>query len=74
MVLQLLEKDYNKKTVNLIMIKGLLNVFLKMLMHLKEQHFTGQNINEKRVYEFILFLRIIMRKTVLLIFMPNNWA
>jgi AraC family transcriptional activator of pobA len=55
-VLQLLEEDYHKEEVNLIMIKALLKVFLLKLIHLKEQHFTLQDINEKRVYEFMLLL------------------
>ncbi|MFW2377833.1 MAG: helix-turn-helix domain-containing protein, partial [Cellulophaga baltica] len=36
--------------------KALLKVFLLKLIHLKEQHFTLQDINEKRVYEFMLLL------------------
>lgn len=55
-VLQLLKDDYNKETVSLIMVKALLKVFLLKLIHLKEQHFTLQDINEKRVYEFMLLL------------------
>lgn len=55
-VLQLLEEEYNKEAMNLIMIKALLKVFLLKLIHLKEQHFTLQDINEKRVYEFMLSL------------------
>ncbi|MCM4167141.1 HTH-type transcriptional activator RhaS [Arenibacter antarcticus] len=55
-VYQLLEEEYNKETINLIMLKALLKVFLLKLIQLKEQHFTLQDINEKRVYEFMLLL------------------
>jgi len=55
-VYQLLEEEYKKETINLIMLKALLKVFLLKLIQLKEQHFTLQDINEKRVYEFMLLL------------------
>ncbi|SHJ91434.1 AraC-type DNA-binding protein [Arenibacter nanhaiticus] len=55
-VYQLLEEEYKKETINLIMLKALLKVFLLKLIQLKEEHFTLQDINEKRVYEFMLLL------------------
>lgn len=55
-VYQLLEEEYQKETINLVMLKALLKVFLLKLIQLKEQHFTLQDINEKRVYEFMLLL------------------
>lgn len=55
-VLQLLEEEYNQETSNLIMMKAVLKVFLLKLIQLKEHHFTLQDINEKRVYEFMLLL------------------
>ena len=40
------------------MIKALLKVFLLKLIQLKEEHFTRQDINEKRIYEFMLLLEM----------------
>lgn len=57
-VFNLLESEYNKETVNLIMVKALLKVFLLKLIQLKEQHFTLHDINEKRVYEFMMLLEV----------------
>lgn len=57
-VFRLLEEEYNQDTINLIMLKALLKVFLLKLIQLKEQHFTLQDINEKRVYEFMLLLEM----------------
>ncbi|TLP82728.1 helix-turn-helix domain-containing protein [Maribacter sp. ACAM166] len=57
-VLQLLEEEYNQETSNLIMMKAVLKLFLLKLIQLKEQHFTLQDINEKRVYEFMLLLEM----------------
>lgn len=55
---ELLEDEYNKDTSNLIIVKALLKVFLLKLIQLKEHHFTLQDINEKRVYEFMLMLEM----------------
>ncbi|SFU76451.1 AraC-type DNA-binding protein [Pustulibacterium marinum] len=55
-VFQLLMDEYEKEDMQLIMIKALLKVFLLKLIQLKEEHFTKQDINEKRVYEFMLLL------------------
>ncbi|GGW42658.1 helix-turn-helix domain-containing protein [Arenibacter certesii] len=55
-VYQLLEEEYQKETVSFIMVKALLKVFLLKLIQLKEQHFTLQDLNEKRVYEFMMLL------------------
>ncbi|MDO6518120.1 AraC-type DNA-binding protein [Zobellia uliginosa] len=55
-VLELLEAEYHQETINLIMVKAVLKVFLLQLIQLKEQHFTLHDINEKRVYEFMLLL------------------
>ncbi len=52
----LLSEEYQKEEMNLIMIKALLKVFLLQLIQLKEQHFTQHDINEKRIYEFMLLL------------------
>lgn len=55
-VFQLLMEEYEKKEPQLVMIKALLKVFLLKLIQLKEEHFTRQDINEKRIYEFMLLL------------------
>ncbi len=57
-VFKLLQEEYNQEAINLIMMKALLKVFLLKLIQLKEQHFTLQDINEKRVYEFMLLLEM----------------
>ncbi|UZR97895.1 helix-turn-helix domain-containing protein [Chondrinema litorale] len=57
-IFQLLNEEYQKSTLNLIMIKALLKIFLLQLIQLKDQHFTMQDINEKRIYEFMLLLEI----------------
>ncbi|WP_186757768.1 helix-turn-helix domain-containing protein [Echinicola salinicaeni] len=55
-IFDLMNIEYQKETLNLIMIKALLKVFLLQLIQLKEHHFTLQDINEKRIYEFMLLL------------------
>lgn len=57
-VFKLLQEEYNQEAINLIMMKALLKVFLLKLIQLKEQHFTLQDINEKRVYSFMLLLEM----------------
>lgn len=57
-VFQLLMEEYEKDEMQLVMIKALLKVFLLKLIQLKEQHFTRQDINEKRIYEFMLLLEM----------------
>ncbi|RKD86476.1 AraC-like DNA-binding protein [Mangrovibacterium diazotrophicum] len=57
-VFRLLLEEYEKKEMQLVMIKALLKVFLLKLIQLKEEHFTRQDINEKRIYEFMLLLEM----------------
>ena len=57
-IFNLLQEEYNHEEVNLIMIKALLKVFLLKLIQLKEQHFTRQDINEKRIYEFMMLIEL----------------
>ncbi|MBS2100757.1 helix-turn-helix domain-containing protein [Carboxylicivirga linearis] len=57
-VFDLLMEEYQKEESQLVMIKALLKVFLLKLIELKEQHFTKQDINEKRIYEFMLLLEM----------------
>ena len=55
-VYQLMYAEYDQDSVNLIMLKALLKVLLLKLIELKEQYFTLQDLNEKRVYEFMMLL------------------
>ncbi|MDN3595074.1 helix-turn-helix domain-containing protein [Zunongwangia endophytica] len=55
-VYNLLSEEYQKDEMNLIMMKALLKVFLLQLIQLKDEHFTQHDINEKRIYEFMLLL------------------
>lgn len=57
-VFALLMAEYEKEEMPLVMIKALLKVFLLKLIELKEDHFTKQDINEKRIYEFMLLLEM----------------
>jgi len=62
---QLLEEEIQKRKPSIkLMLKALLKVFLLKLIQLKETTFyLPRNINEKRVYEFMLLLEDIIRKT-----------
>lgn len=55
-VYRLLEAEYTSEAVEVAMIKAILKVFLLNIIRLKEKVFTVQDINEKRVYEFLLLL------------------
>ncbi|MDB5032414.1 AraC family transcriptional regulator [Mucilaginibacter sp.] len=55
-VYQLLIDEYQKVTDDLIIVKALLKVFLLKLIQVKEQEFTGHDIHQKRVYEFLMLL------------------
>ncbi|WP_028376166.1 helix-turn-helix domain-containing protein [Leeuwenhoekiella sp. MAR_2009_132] len=57
-IYNLMNEEYSQDEVNLIMIKALLKVFLLKLIQLKEQHFTLQDINEKRIYEFMMLIEL----------------
>ena len=57
-VFRLLLEEYEKEGEQLVMLKALLKVFLLNLIQLKEDHFTKQDINEKRVYEFMLLIEM----------------
>ncbi|MDB5061046.1 MAG: AraC family transcriptional regulator [Mucilaginibacter sp.] len=55
-VYQLLNEEYEKGRDNLVIVKALLKVFLLKLIQIKEHEFTGHDINQKRVYEFLMLL------------------
>jgi AraC-like DNA-binding protein len=52
----LLITEYQKSPDELIILKALLKVFLLKLIKVKEQEFTGHDIHQKRVYEFLMLL------------------
>ena len=55
-IYSLIENEYQKPENNLIIIKALLKVFILKLVQVKEHDFTSQDINQKRVYEFLMLL------------------
>ena len=55
-VYRLLIAEYENGKDNLVIVKALLKVFLLRLIQIKEQEFTGHDINQKRVYEFLMLL------------------
>ncbi|MDB5154596.1 MAG: AraC family transcriptional regulator [Mucilaginibacter sp.] len=55
-VYTLLTEEYEKGKDNLVVVKALLKVFLLKLIQIKEHEFTGHDINQKRVYEFLMLL------------------
>ena len=55
-VYRLLEAEYLSDSSEVTMIQAILKVFLLKIIRLKEKVFTVQDINEKRVYEFLLQL------------------
>jgi AraC family transcriptional activator of pobA len=57
-IYQLLEEEYQKANSSFVILKALLKVFLLNLIRIKEQEFTSQDINQKRVYEFMLLLEM----------------
>ena len=57
-VYQLLEEEYQRENNSLVIIKALLKVFLLQLVRIKEHNFTVQDINQKRVYEFMVLLEM----------------
>ncbi|EDM36187.1 transcriptional regulator, AraC family protein [Pedobacter sp. BAL39] len=52
---QLLEEEYQSES-NFLILKAILRVFLLKLIRIKEHVFTSQDVNQKRVYEFMLLL------------------
>jgi len=55
-IYELLIGEYQKGRENLIIVKAMLKVFLLKLIKVKEQEFTGHDIQQKRVYEFLMLL------------------
>ena len=55
-IYRLIEDEYQKQGNNFIITKALLKVFLLKLIQVKEHDFTSQDIQQKRVYEFLMLL------------------
>lgn len=55
-VYQLLQNEYQKAGDDLVVLKAILKVFLLKLIKVKEQEFTGHDIHQKRVYDFLMLL------------------
>lgn len=57
-VYAIMEEEYERDGTSLVILKALLKVFLLQLVRIKEQEFTVQDINQKRVYEFMVLLEM----------------
>jgi AraC family transcriptional activator of pobA len=55
-IYQLLEEEYRGQPGGFLILKALLKVFLLKLIRIKEHVFTAQDVNQKRVYEFMILL------------------
>lgn len=55
-IYHLLTKEYLKENSDIKIVKAFLKVFLLKLIKVKEEEFTGHDIHQKRVYEFLMLL------------------
>lgn len=55
-VYDLMEEEYQKENHSILIIQSLLKAFLLNIIRIKEHEFTTQDVNQKRVYEFMLLL------------------
>lgn len=55
-IYRLIESEYQKANNNLVITKALLKVFLLKLIQVKEHEFTSHDVQQKRVYEFLMLL------------------
>jgi AraC family transcriptional activator of pobA len=55
-VYRLLTLEYEKQHADTTIVKALLKVFLLKLIKVKEEEFTGHDVHQKRVYEFLMLL------------------
>lgn len=55
-VYSLLEEEYLEQHNSFLILKAMLKVFLLKLIRIKEHVFTTQDVNQKRVYEFMMLL------------------
>ena len=52
----LMEKEYNNTKGTYLILKSLLKVFLLNLIRMNQNYFLHQDINQKRVYQFIMLM------------------
>ena len=55
-IYKLMDAEYKNADNSFVMVKALLKVFLLKLIQVKEHAFTGQDIHQNRVYEFLMLL------------------
>jgi AraC family transcriptional activator of pobA len=55
-VYRLLTLEYLKEHADITIVKAFLKVFLLKLIKVKEEEFTGHDVHQKRVYEFLMLL------------------
>jgi len=55
-IYKLIEDEYHKAGNTFIITKALLKVFLLKLIQVKEHEFTSHDVQQKRVYEFLMLL------------------
>jgi AraC family transcriptional activator of pobA len=55
-VYRLLSLEYAKQKADITIVKAFLKVFLLKLIKVKEEEFTGHDVHQKRVYEFLMLL------------------
>lgn len=55
-IYHLLEEEYQGQHNSFLILKALLKVYLLKLIRIKEHVFTSQDLNQKRVYEFMILL------------------
>ena len=55
-IFPLLDEEYKEQSGSFLILKALLKVFLLKLIRIKEHVFTAQDVNQKRVYEFMMLL------------------
>jgi AraC family transcriptional activator of pobA len=53
---ELLEEEYRLQDNSFLILKAVLKVFLLKLIRVKEHVFTSHDLNQKRVYEFMMLL------------------
>ncbi|WP_284463884.1 helix-turn-helix domain-containing protein [Chryseobacterium sp.] len=52
----LIEKEYNNSMGTYLVLKSLLKVFLLNLIRINQNYFLNQDVNQKRVYQFIMLM------------------
>ncbi|SNR30913.1 MULTISPECIES: helix-turn-helix domain-containing protein [Hymenobacter] len=57
-IYELIDSEYEQPDSSLLILKSLLKVLLLTLVRVKEQEFTTQDVNQKRVYDFMVLLEM----------------